>query len=89
MAHRLIVGFVVGALTLTLATAIWSLVGRRAATLAGSPKQWPFDRDELRVRMDAVIQQQHDIIGKLADETARERARSFLEYYRHRRAAVS
>jgi hypothetical protein len=88
--HRLVIGITVGALMAALVVVCWKRIGRRrSGILVDSLRQWPFDRDELHARMDSVIQQQHEIIGQLENDAARERAEAFLRYYQHRRAAAS
>jgi hypothetical protein len=68
-----------------LAAALGRLAG---VAVAPPPRQWPFDRAELRALMDRTIDEQRAIVEQAEREDERARAREFLAYYERRRAAA-
>lgn len=58
------------------------------APTAPQEVQWPFDRTELRLLMDRVVEGQRALVDQIERPEDRARAQAFLDYYLRRRAAV-
>ena len=93
MKRSYVIGLVVAAGVAGVAFAGRRWIGVTLGLVPGTPSepqqvQWPFDRAELRLLMDRVVEAQRAIIGQIERADDRRRAQAFLDYYLGRRAAV-
>ncbi|MEX1158098.1 MAG: hypothetical protein WEC79_04130 [Thermomicrobiales bacterium] len=88
MFRRILVGMVAIGGLVAAGLALLSRRGARSVS-ASTAVQWPFDAGELSTLMSRVVSEQRARVNSIADPAARERARSFLEYYERRRRAAA
>lgn len=64
-------------------------VGSRHEQSEEQPRQWPFDRDELRSLMARVVEEQGERVNLMEPGDSRARAEAFLAYYARRASAAT